>query len=202
MIKYHGKVDKKLKEFTDRYADVITVTRVITPEEPDTSGVFVDSSFYFDIKLDGVLYKVIAVGDYGYGFCPYIVPKSFPKNCLTHNLTYLEDVNDYRLPDIGHNKDYYESRIIPEDLTLSDIIEDNVHFDKKKFMLSTLYSLCMDYRDVMSDALGVPAKEVFTTTQLCDFFSDFPSKSADYYKIRQDVQDDLLDIWNHYDCRT
>ena len=69
-------------------------------------------------------------------------------------------------------------------------------------MLSTLYSLCMDYRDVMSDALGVPAKEVFTTTQLCDFFSAFPYKSADYYQIRQDVQDDLLDIWNHYDCRT
>ena len=114
----------------------------------------------------------------------------------------MEDVNDYRLPDIGHNKDYYESRIIPEVLTPTDIIGDDTYFDKKKFMLSTLYSLCMDYRDVMSDALGVPAKEVFTTTQLCDFFSAFPYKSADYYQIRQDVQDDLLDIWNHYDCRT
>lgn len=97
MIKYNGEVDKKR-----------------TPQELDLSGVFVASSFYFDIKLDGV-------GDYGYGFCPYAVPKSFPKNCLTHKLTYVEDVNDYRLPDIGHNKDYYESRIIPEVLTPTDI---------------------------------------------------------------------------------
>lgn len=202
MIKYNGEVDKKFNDFAERYADVITVTKKRTPQELDLSGVFVASSFYFDIKLDGVLYKVIAVGDYGYGFCPYAVPKSFPKNCLTHKLTYVEDVNDYRLPDIGHNKDYYESRIVPEVLTPTDIIGDDAYFDKKKFMLSTLYSLCMDYRDVMSDALGVPAKEVFTTTQLCDFFSAFPYKSADYYQIRQDVQDDLLDIWNHYDCRT
>lgn len=158
MIKYNGEVDKKFNDFAERYADVITVTKKRTPQELD---------------LSGVLYKVIAVGDYG--FCPYAVPKSFPKNCLTHKLTYVEDVNDYRLPDIGHNKDYYESRIIPEVLTP---------------------------RDIMSDALGVPAKEVFTTTQLCDFFSAFPYKSADYYQIRQDVQDDLLDIWNHYDCRT
>lgn len=97
MIKYNGEVDKKFNDFAERYADVITVTKKRTPQEPD---------------LSGVLYKVIAVGDYG--FCPYV-----------------EDVNDYRLPDIGHNKDY---------------------FDKKKFMLST---------------------------QLCDFFSTFPHKSAD-----------------------
>ena len=102
MIKYNGEVDKKFNDFAERYADVITVTKKRTPQELDLSGVFVASSFYFDIKLDGVLYKVIAVGDYGYGFCPYAVPKSFPKNCLTHKLTYVEDVNDYRLPDIGH----------------------------------------------------------------------------------------------------
>lgn len=125
MIKYNGEVDKKFNDFAERYADVITVTKKRTPQELDLSGVFVASSFYFDIKLDGVLYKVIAVGDYGYGFCPYAVPK----NCLTHKLTYVEDVNDYRLPDIGHNKDYYEV------LTPTDIIGDDAYFDKKKYLL-------------------------------------------------------------------
>lgn len=120
MIKYNGEVDKKFNDFAERYADVITVTKKRTPQELDLSG--------------------------DYGFCPYAVPK----NCLTHKLTYVEDVNDYRLPDIGHNKDYYESRIIPEVLTPTDIIGDDAYFDKKKFMLST---------------------------QLCDFFSAFPYKS-------------------------
>lgn len=63
MIKYNGEVDKKFNDFAERYADVITVIKKRTPHEPD---------------LSGVLYKVIAVGD-------------------------------YRLPDIGHNKDYFFS---------------------------------------------------------------------------------------------
>lgn len=38
--------------------------------------------------------------------------------------------------------------------------------------------------------------DVITVTKNCLTYVE------DYYQIRQDVQDDLLDIWNHYDCRT
>lgn len=55
-----------------------------------------------------------------------------------------------------------------------------------------------DFAERYADVITVTKKR---TPQELDL-SGVLYKSADYYQIRQDVQDDLLDIWNHYDCRT
>lgn len=201
MIKYDGRLAEKFKEYTERYADVITVKKQLELHEHDLSGVFVKSSFYFDVKLDGVVYSAISVGDYGYGLYPYIVPASWPHNCRTHKLTCVEDVNNYRMPDIGHLQEYFERRIIPEAVTPSDILGDNAYFDRSKFMDSPLYRLLIDYRDRMSKIKGVQPKEIFTVMRLCNFLTTFPVNTADYYQIDREVQEDILEIWGNYDSR-
>lgn len=155
---------------------------------------------YFDVKLGGKMYKVLAVGDYGIGVVGDTDNRVFSATHRIHEIKEAGDINKLKIPWFGHPIEDYDRMVKDnkEEATVTDIVSSHVKMDYETFATSELWKDLEERRNVLAEQAGAEPYMIYKLHDVYDLLCLCPSEPSPTCPIEPRYQEVILSDWRNY----
>lgn len=158
------------------------------------------SHIYFDIKVNGVVYPILCVGDYGIAIVGDVSNPLFnAHNRRVYSIEKAEDIVNLKEAWFGHPYDSYERLILDnqEQVTLADVSEKTYRIDPEVFVNSNLWKELDTRRSMLAESVRTDPYMIYKFNDVCDLLSTSAEIST-LCPINLQYQQIIVDTWKSF----